>query len=179
MVLMAVRPSTFTNPIQTSNMSPVLFLDIDGVLNSAFYLRNNPNCFHRGEDQANAIDPVAGTRLEQILTRTGAVMVLSSTWRLMNTVEQVTDFLKKRGVPSAKFIGATPVLSGYRGKEIQAWLKSHSNVVRFAIVDDDSDMDPFQEKLVKTSWETGLLDEHVEELIKKLLKPVDFSKNLL
>jgi hypothetical protein len=146
----------------------LLFLDIDGVLNSAEYVRNNPGCFSHHEDESIAIDPVAGSRLEQVLTRTGACMVLSSTWRICNTLEEVTEFLQKRGVPSAKFIGETPILSGYRGKEIQAWLKEHPEFVRFAIVDDDSDMEPFLDKLVQTSWETGLLDEHVERLVQLL-----------
>lgn len=119
-------------------------------------------------DEANAIDPIAAARLERVLVQTNAVLVLSSTWRLINTLEQVTDFLQRRGVPSVKFIGKTPTLSGYRGKEIQAWLKDHPEVTRFAIVDDDSDMDPFMDRLVKTRWDTGLLDEHVEELVRKL-----------
>lgn len=147
---------------------PVLFLDMDGVLNSALYLKNNPSCFDRGEDEANAIDPVAGARLERVLVQTGALMVLSSAWRILNTLEQVTDFLQRRGVPSVKFIGKTPNLSGYRGKEIQAWLREHPEVTRFAIVDDDSDMEPYMDRLVKTSWDSGLLDCHVEELVKLL-----------
>lgn len=146
---------------------PVLFLDIDGVLNSAQYLMRNPGCFDR-KNEANAFDPVACLRLEQVLVRTGSLIVLSSTWRLMHKLEQMTEFLHTRGAPSSKFIGKTPSLSGYRGKEVQAWLREHPEVTRFAIVDDDSDMEPYMDRLVKTSWDSGLLDCHVEELVKLL-----------
>lgn len=146
----------------------VLFLDIDGVLNSARYVEENPGCLDPSKDEVNAFDPTACSRLEQVLVRTGAVIVLSSTWRLTNTVKQVTDFLERRGVSSAKIIGTTPYLTGYRGSEIKEWLESHPSVKRFAIVDDGSDMMPFLEHLVQTKWETGLLDEHVEKLVALL-----------
>ena len=147
---------------------PVLFLDVDGVLNSARFLRENPGAFDRGEDEAGAMDTVAVARLEQVLVRTGALIVVSSTWRILNTVEQILDFLHRRGAPSAKIIGVTPHLTGYRGEEIKTYLKEHPEVTRFAIVDDDSDMAPYHHKLVKTTWEEGMLDEHVELLVTML-----------
>lgn len=146
---------------------PILFLDIDGVLNSAQYLMRNPGCFDKN-NETNAFDPVACFRLEQVLVRTGALIVLSSTWRLMHRIEDVMWFLHKRGAPSSKIIGKTPSLSGYRGREIQVWLEKHPEIQKFAIVDDDSDMEPFMDRLVKTSWDSGLLDCHVEQLVKLL-----------
>jgi len=147
---------------------PVLFLDVDGVLNSARFLRENPGVFDRGEDEAGAMDPLAVARLEQVLTRTGAVIVVSSTWRLLNTVGQILDFLHRRGAPSARIVGVTPHLTGYRGEEIKTYLKDHPGITRFAIVDDDSDMAPYHHKLVKTTWDEGMLDEHVEMLVTML-----------
>jgi hypothetical protein len=147
---------------------PVLFLDFDGVANSERYLRENPGVFDRGVDEAGALDPVAVARLEQVLVRTGAVIVVSSTWRLLSTEDGLLDYLHRRGAPSAKIIGVTPQLTGYRGEEIRAYLKEHPDVTRFAIVDDDADMEPYYHKLVKTTWAEGMLDEHVEKLVTML-----------
>lgn len=146
---------------------PVLFLDVDGALNSARFLRDNPGAFDCADD-AEALDTVAVARLEQLLVRTGAVIVVSSTWRILNTVEQILDFLHRRGAPSAKIIGTTPHLTGYRGGEIRAYLKEHPEITRFAIVDDDSDMEPYYHKLVKTNKDEGMLDGDVELLVTML-----------
>jgi hypothetical protein len=148
---------------------PVLFLDVDGVLNSTRYLKENPGVFDHREEW-RAFDPVAVARLEQVLSRTGAVIVVSSTWRITNTEEQLLDFLHRRGAPSARIVGITPVLTGYRGDEIKSYLKDHPGITRFAIVDDDSDMDPYYHKLIKTSYEEGMLDKHVELLVTMLTK---------
>lgn len=147
---------------------PVLFLDVDGVLNSARFLRENPGAFNHGNDEAGAMDPVAVARLEQVLVRAGAVIVVSSVWRILNTVEQILDFLHRRGAPSAKIIGTTPYLTGYRGGEIRAYLKEHPEITRFAIVDDDSDMEPYYHKLVQTNKDEGMLDGDVELLVTML-----------
>ena len=148
---------------------PVLFLDIDGVLNSLRYLKENPEYFAGGQDTPERIDPEAAARLEAVLNRTGAVLVLSSSWRILNSLSWVTEALHQRGVPSARFIGATPYLSsGYRGLSIQTWLHEHPEVTKFAIVDDGSDMEPYMQRLVKTTFAFGLLDNHIEQLVEML-----------
>jgi len=145
----------------------VLFLDVDGALNSALFQQENPGAFDSADD-AEALDPVAVARLEQVLLRTGAVIVVSSAWRRFHTAGGIQDFLHRRGAPSARVIGVTPSLTGYRGEEIKMYLKEHPEVTRFAIVDDDSDMEPFYDKLVKTTLALGMLDEHVELLVTML-----------
>lgn len=49
--------------------------------------------------------------------------------------------------------GSTPAdARGYRGKEIDEWLKAHVDEVEsFVILDDDNDMKPWGSHLVKTS----------------------------
>jgi hypothetical protein len=55
-----------------------------------------------------------------------------------------------------------------RGNEIQAWLDAVPVVKTFAILDDDSDMGHLLPFLVRTSGQTGLQPEHVEQAIKLL-----------
>jgi hypothetical protein len=74
-----------------------------------------------------------------------------------------------------QIIGATPrsTESKARGKEIDAWL-SGSGIDRrdpvgsFVILDDDADMEPHMDRLIQTSWQYGLQDEHVVRAIEML-----------
>lgn len=126
------------------------------------------------------LDPEAVRRLNRVTQETGAVICVSSTWRLGDEGqwERTQWMLRCRGVVG-RIIDRTPNLfrevpSGLllsearRGTEIDAWLKGHPEVSRFAIVDDDGDMFPHMDRLVQTSFETGLLDDHVERLVQML-----------
>lgn len=169
-------------------MIPILFLDVDGVLNSSKYMTDNPGSFDRS-NWIHMLDPVACARLERVLVATGAKIVLSSTWRRRFKPYYMTEMLRRSGAPSADVIGATPdsVLvnncrrrtnrceakvyvnqRGTRGHEIQCWLTLHPAVKNFAIIDDDSDMAHLGNRLVLTSWLTGMLDEHADALIEML-----------
>jgi hypothetical protein len=39
-------------------------------------------------------------------------------------------------------------------------------------LDDDRDMEPFLDRLIRTNTQTGLQDEHVEQAIQMLLNPI-------
>jgi len=149
----------------------VIFLDIDGVLATR---KTRYNCF----------DNDCVVRLEQILRKTDARIVLSSTWRKQKMGEvhlaiyngymrpnsdlpsQENDLLLKR------LIGRTPITSGdSRGEEIDEWLNSNRHVFgvdRFIIIDDDTDMEPYMDRLVRTDTSLGLSDENVGEAIRML-----------
>lgn len=137
----------------------VLFLDVDGVLNSEAW-------FSRHKDPAwNEVDPAAVALVNDVLENTGAKLVLSSTWRL---VAVARDELRAAGLPIA---GATPRIdTNNRGEEIRAWLDNHPGVTHFAIFDDDSDAGDcgLREHFIQTSWKTGLQIEHAVEAIRLL-----------
>jgi hypothetical protein len=114
------------------------------------------------------IDAAMVARLNTILDRTGAVCVLSSSWRILLTPEQMEGVLQQRGF-TGSIVDRTGSCGG-RGKEIRDWLLGHPEVECFVILDDDlQDMDPLKEHLVRTTWEHGLEQEHVEEVIRRLL----------
>lgn len=159
----------------------VLFLDIDGVLNSAEYWGRRTREQRRYDERSGVmggLDPRAVTRLNGLLKRTGAKICVSSTVRLSYPEpEALYAQLRYYGV-EAEFVGVTPRLlrdlkdrdgnhvgySQVRGHEIDAWLREHPEVARFAIVDDGSDMDPHMARLVQTSFEDGLLNHHCDAL---------------
>lgn len=138
---------------------PVLFLDIDGVLNStrsaAAYGGYPWPGTHKPRDW-HKFDPVAVALLQRVCRRSGAVCVLSSSWRLGMTDSDRNDLAAHLGI---EIIGVTrPTLAReQRGNQIADWLAAHPEVTTWAIVDDDSDMLPKQmERFVKVRGEDGL-----------------------
>lgn len=169
---------------------PVLFLDIDGVLNSAEWMRAG-HMSMRSESWAEMLCPEMCARLERVLSTTGAVIVLSTSWRIVQPADRIEAWLRERGAPSARIIDRTPghrelpsgvrLLGnkGRRGHEIQAWLNRHP-CERFAVVDDETihGADPHElldvvSRFVQTSWAEGMQDEHAEELIAMLSEAPD------
>lgn len=132
----------------------VLFLDIDGVLNSrrtVIACNGFPHCF----DEANKkkFDWIAVGMIRELCEKEGASIVLSSSWRHgRNAVHECANGL------DLPIFDRTPDLPGVRGEEIQDWLNRHPEVTHWAIVDDNSDMLGSQlEHFVQTSEEEGLL----------------------
>lgn len=173
----------------------LLFLDIDGVLNSEKFYKSRV----RVDGLRNEIDLEAVLLLEHIIRQTRCSIVLSSTWRLsQNYKNDLCDAGLHSNMILRRFIGKTPHMprplgtgAEYRerGKEIQQWLKENPRplchmptscpfparamcqgheVERYAILDDDSDFLPDQ-PLFKTSWKTGLTKEIAEAVIRHLM----------
>lgn len=145
----------------------VVFLDVDGVLNS----RRTSIAFggipHNITPRDVAmLDPVGLGLIRNIVRAADAKVVLSSTWRLTHEWQDVG---KAFDLP---IIGATPrgTLNGYeRGHEIKAWLDDHAEVTHYAIIDDDSDMLEQQKPyFVHTSGFDGFTWKNAEKLAQVL-----------
>ncbi len=149
----------------------VIFLDVDGVLNSLEFLAPIQQGARRLEDH-EWFDPAAVARLNRIVEATGADCVLSSTWRILHRMPDMRGFLKGAGF-TGRLIDKTPGGGGQRGPQIQQWLDDTAAIGRhevesFVILDDDSDMAHLLPHLVQTSFGDGLQDEHVERAIAML-----------
>jgi hypothetical protein len=132
----------------------VIFLDIDGVLNCK--KTANPRKL------PYVVDRRLLARFKRLLDRTGAKVVLSSTWRY----DPAGLFSAKRwGIP---FIGVTPDMPKRpRRDEIRAWLQKHPKVTRFAVIDDkDDELDELP--LFQPSAATGLTDRIVRGVVRYL-----------
>jgi hypothetical protein len=104
----------------------IIFLDIDGVLNCD--KTPNPRKF------PYVVDRKLLQRLDGLLERTKARVVLSSSWRC----DPVGILAAKYwGVPFTDVCPDRP--RSPRGKEIRKWLAAHPKVTRFAIIDDEDD----------------------------------------
>lgn len=157
----APEPAAQSRPIG-ADPSRVLFLDIDGVVLSGRDL------WHSGNNRY--LPPAKIALVKEVCDRTGAVVVVSSTWRYSDETADMLRFAGLRLHPDwrtewrNKMTGL--ILHGQtRGVEIGRWLARH-NVAAFAIVDDDSDMLVEQVPyFVQTKHEDGIEREHVERLV--------------
>ena len=150
----------------------VLFLDVDGVLNNHEALKRNP-----------PLDPLCVGVLNDLVEAFDARIVVSSTWRLFYSLDEIRSLLAAHGlVNPARVIDATPhgetaqgdrSVSQPRGLEIQAWLSAHQEVTRFVILDDEADMCHLTPHLVKTSMANGLTWRHKGRVLAVLDRAVD------
>jgi len=164
----------------------VIFLDIDGVLNSTDYMNAChinfrsavevgiasypiPEGFVR-DKFGHIFDPRCTLYLEALINTTGAKIVISSTWRFSG-IEVMRELWKSRMLPG-EIIGITPVTKHDRGQEIKTWLDDHGkDVTHYVIIDDDSDMLKEQSNnFVKTDNRYGLDVHSYERAIDILTK---------
>lgn len=170
----------------------VIFLDMDGVLNSAGFFadtRGTKEQTNWASDEwwAQGVDPQAVRRLNAILDATGALVVFSSSWRYHVDPEQMQRVLELRGF-RGRVLNRTPLTTelpeslrdGRRGTEILAWLTEHRGQIEtFAILDDigPESFPGLEDHLIKTSWAEGLQDNHVSRVVSVLqgLSPAPLS----
>ena len=141
----------------------ILFLDIDGVLNSKNWYVKRYSLLHR--NWVHEIDPSSLEILKGFIERNDIKIVISSTWRFLLTIEELKEVFNKidSTFPDV-IIGATPKDYGdIRGDEVNKWLEDFKYTGEYLIIDDDSDFHPGQ-PLFQTSWETGIQLEHVHKM---------------
>lgn len=170
----------------------VVFLDFDGVLNSAAWMKESFLLAGREklsflERDARELSPAMVRRVLKIIEATDAAVVISSSWRILHSIDELKEILTVAGFPQfgQHIIDATPkarVVEEFgiprdtgimRGHEIEHWInefeKKNGRLDSFVILDDDSDMLSSQKaNFVQTNWEVGITDEHVERAIKIL-----------
>lgn len=113
----------------------IIFLDIDGVLN------NYDMYHHERKVPYKQLIPACVKVLNDLIAKTNAKVVISSTWRMNETKESLLSKLQAEGYEHDIY-DFTPELGGsrVRGNEIKEWLDANKNVVNYVILDDDSDM---------------------------------------
>lgn len=151
----------------------VIFLDIDGVLNSEEFLKNNPT---------QAIDKDSVSILKSIVDKTGAAIVMSSGWKLWfddNMLPQdgysqylydiLCDFninlFGKTPDFSTEEIRTRKTFSHIKAKEISSWLNEHA-VDKYVVIDDlDLRNEEINSHLVKINGQVGITEEDARYII--------------
>ena len=175
----------------------VLFLDIDGVLNSEnwfgyrqYCIKNNMfneviNFVNINDDRIkhklSMIDDRAIANLNRIIEETGCKVVLSSSWRSCVEAENLlTEYILKVKGFKYELYDVTPRLwfndfSIRRGEEIQLWIdkESEKNEIESFVILDDVDFDMLPEQMnnfIHVDGQVGLTDRDVFAAIEILNK---------
>lgn len=147
----------------------IIFLDIDGVLNSidklieVYKKTGRP---HSGS--LYPFDEKCLKNLQLLVTETNSKIVITSTWRrdkqCMNVLLNTLDNYNLK----SEVIGYTPILYETRENEIKKYLSKLNELPNFVIIDDIVEMGELSQYLIVTSPQTGLTEENVQEAIKAL-----------
>ena len=172
-------------------MKKVIFLDVDGVLNSSRTLY---------EDISLEDDLISN--LKELVDKTGAKIILSSSWRLsteaiatlMDKLDKFglaisgmtcdgvdLDWLEKYEFDATKKYLDTKFdwdenrqikITHDRGAEIFKWLHDHDDCAYVILDDDIEDIKPYfsESVIVKMPYKTGLTKEDVKKAIQILNK---------
>lgn len=151
----------------------IIFLDIDGVVCIPRIHGGALQRFNLNGRMAQEFNIDCVQRLNKIIESTGALVVISSMWRIDfwsdEEFELLKNFFKEQGVIGT-LIGHTPYNDErIRGREIQEWLNGHPDVEKFVIIDDCDDMEHLMPYLVQTRFYGGIEDDHVERAIAMLM----------
>jgi hypothetical protein len=147
---------------ETAQSTPVLFLDIDGVLNNVASLAEGVHLL-----------PEKALLVRDICERTGARLVISSAWRAIYTPKALQSVLYRVGLRCVGFEWGGYVCDDRgrrRNHEIADYVEAN-NVDRYVILDDD-DWDWYPDQIphfVQTDVQTGITRKHAKSAIEILL----------
>lgn len=150
----------------------VIFLDIDGVLNSDEWHKSN---------KKKPISPYCVSFLNKIINATNAKIVISSAWRV--SMQGTLSHLKKAGL-AGEVIGSTPIFmmdewrkDKSRGAEINQWLRDNASKIDNYVILDDRDDFTYDQSLhaVKTNYIIGLTENDADKAIEILNKNIKFE----
>lgn len=162
-------------------MKRILFLDVDGVLNTS------------ADKNPDFMNPKHLEVLNELQEELGFETVLSSTWRKIFPIDifnkkflgfgakkSVIDYTPKTwqldDETYTTIYETSHIYQGWskRGDEIQAWLEAHELVpgknCSICILDDNSDMKHLTKYLVLTSMQNGLHKGHKKHVRNMFLK---------
>ena len=163
-------------------LNSIIFLDIDGVLNSDSTFKENegfskaisklpknssPSPLYLS--QINDLDNNKISLIKELSHVTNSKIVITSTWRNLKIWPLIEEYLITKGLP---IIYTTPYIENNRSKEIATYLKEHPDISNFIIIDDDffPGYEEYCDKFIHPSfYQDGFTEEHLE-LAKTLLK---------
>jgi len=136
----------------------IIFLDIDGVLNSKSYYKT----VERTKKDWNRFNPLAVEMIRRLIEEFDASIVISSTWRYGLVKELKNELIKSGLVKYLHKDWKTPqTYPSHRGEEINLWLDNHPEVIDYVIIDDDENILEEQKNwFIRTNIKEGMTEEH-------------------
>lgn len=154
-----MKDSALLSSEKISSDVKLIFLDIDGVMNHEVWYKSSEFMTLHGLAKAHGdelsycksqFSPFSIRMLNYIVDQTGAKIVLSSSWRMGRSLEEIEELFGSVGI-TGEIIGKTPVMrftekfnrTVPRGCEIKWWIQEHVSDfhnLKYVIFDDDGDM---------------------------------------
>tara|TARA_B100002049_G_C16074740_1_gene374395 strand:- start:99 stop:755 length:657 start_codon:yes stop_codon:yes gene_type:complete len=176
----------------------LIFLDIDGVLNSREHLefRGTPEgrvLRKKLMDEHKGITGIELVMLDHALVKrffsfvvsSGCKVIISSTWREGHTPSHFETLFALCGAefPVGTIIGLTPMLEelneNRRGHEINQWIVENNYSGKYVVLDDGDRQFLPDQHLVKTDYSVGLTEEDIQEVRVFLHQPYEVMISLI
>jgi hypothetical protein len=154
----------------------IIFLDIDGVLNNEVHYIKQLKAEIKQYWGPDGLDEDNIKVLNAIIEKTGAKVVLSSSWRLHFKLDEIESFLKEKGFKYTIFAKTTSYIGVgcSRGDEIKLWVnewnqdieyvKDNDAVTHFVAFDDIDDMEVIKENFVLIDDDLGLTEDYLPKI---------------
>lgn len=159
--------SKLKEPIQNQK---ILFLDIDGVLNSEVFFKSASH----SDSITSRFDPICVELIKKLVEEFSLQIVISSTWRYGATDRLMHELKNSKLIGYLYHEWFTPVIHpAHRGKEIKLWLDLHPEVIDYIIIDDDENiLEEQMGRFVKTDLHEGMTEEHFNR-VRAILSSVE------
>lgn len=152
----------------------VIFVDVDGVLNSDDFIDSV-----KGKQD---IDIKTILLLKRAIDETGAKIVMDTSFRYTQSFLKVQEILLQNGIMFDK----TPFIDNERGKEIRQYLAEHKEDIEDYILLDDVVFSDFDDELLNHLIKMddtnsrgigkGLQEKDIEEIIRRFGRKKDFKE---
>ena len=156
-------------------VKPILCLDFDGVVNSADYF--NRLATEHGivvVQGAKLFDPQAIAHLNHIVSSSGCLVVVTSSWRHNHSKSVLEGWMMEAGY-EGRLDYSAPIYPRHRGDQIAIFLQHHRELVGtvppYAILDDeftDEEKQQHPGRVVATTYQHGLTAELADRVIELL-----------
>lgn len=143
----------------------IIFLDVDGVLNTSFSMLAGPSVL---------LDPNAVQNLNKILMVTNTRIVLSTMWRLSkNSKALLKNELYRQGLNTKLIVDQTPDFSSQglrREDEIKWWVRKYKHLIKNWVAIDDLNLSQLpKQNFIHTNFFMGLSNKQSNEIISKFI----------
>lgn len=148
-----------------------IFLDMDGVLNSSKSFYENKKNKKSSKDWDYHFSYECIHEFKKFLSYLNEYeIIISSSWRILEEpMKWVKKMFELESIPMYK--GVTSYNMKKRGAQIEDYCAEHFiNKEDVIILDDDSDMENFMDRLIKTAFATGFTKETTVAALKLIAK---------
>jgi len=147
-----------------------IYLDIDGVLITYDSLKKGKS------GSKSTPDPKCIINLNKIIKETGADIILSSSWGISKSLEEMSILFKQWGIVGNLVDkipnNYLPDVESYKNRQYNIFVHCVTNSIypeKIIILDDTSIEDHcLEDRWIKTSLNGGLLEDHVNQAIRLL-----------